>query len=390
MTTESKPLRTLEDRLASVAWHPDSPLSMAVETRQGTITTRHGHFRGGRSDGVEIIEIDTGPLIARILPTRGMSIWDLEVDGVRFGWQSPAEGPVHPSLVPTWDPSGIGWLEGFDELVVRCGLESNGAPEHDEHGKLKYPLHGRIGNLPADSLSIEFDEASGRLDVIGEIVESRLFFKRLRLQSKTRFIAGSSQVDLLDDVTNESSKAGTVQMLYHINVGAPVLGEGAVIEAPIAALAPKDDLSASEIGAWSVCGEPTPDFQERVYFAELFADDSGTTTTMLRTADKTKGLAVNFGTKTLPKFVLWKNTADDRDGYVTGLEPATNFPNRKSFEAEQGRVIELQGGGTVSFRVSLRPMVDENTVTEVAKAIAKLNDGAELTIHERPKPGWSE
>ena len=389
MTTESKPLRTLGDRLASVDWNSDSPLSMVLETRQGTIHTKHGHYRGGRSDGVEIIQIDTGPMIARILPTRGMAIWDLEVDGIRFGWQSPANGPVHPSFVPTWDPSGLGWLEGFDELVVRCGLESNGAPEHDEQGQLKYPLHGRIGNLPADSLSIEFDEASGRMDVIGELVESRLFFKRLHLRSKIRFNAGSTQVDLLDDVTNESSRATTVQMLYHINVGPPVLGEDAVVEAPVAELAPKDDLSASEIETWSVCDPPTAGYQEHVYFAELLADDGGTTTAMLRSADKTMGLAVDIGTKTLPKFVLWKNTSDERDGYVTGLEPATNFPNTKSFEADHGRVIELDGGDTVSFRISLKPMTDADAVADASAAIAKSLNGAQQTIHEQPKPGWS-
>lgn len=362
---------------------------MTIETRNGTVTTRHGHFRGGRSDGIEIIEVDTGPMVARILPTRGMSLWNLEVDGVPFGWQSPANGPVHPHFVPTWDPSGLGWLEGFDELVVRCGLENNGAPEHDDSGQLKYPLHGRIGNLPADSLAIEFDEASGRLEVIGEVLESRLFFKRMRLRSKIRFGAGSTQIDLLDDVTNELSRATTLQMLYHINVGPPVLGEGAVVEAPIAELAPKDDLSASEIADWSTCGAPTENYHERVYFAELHSNESDKTTVMLRSGDKTKGLAVDFGTKTLPKFVLWKNTADERDGYVTGLEPATNFPNGKSFEAEQGRVIELDGGDTVSFRVSLKPLVDQEAVQQTLADVAKLSDGAESTIHDRPKTGWS-
>ena len=85
------------------------------------------------------------------LPTRGMSLWKAWVDGQALGWNSPVRGPVHPSLVPLGDPGGLGWLDGFDELFVRCGLESNGAPEFAENGQLRYGLHGRIGNKPAHS-----------------------------------------------------------------------------------------------------------------------------------------------------------------------------------------------------------------------------------------------
>ncbi len=179
--TEAASHRSVHERQASIQWEADSPLTMKVETRSGIIQTRHGWFVGGAADRVEVVEVDTGAVRVTLLPTRGMAIWCLEAGGFRFGWRSPVAGPVHPSQVPLFDPNGLGWLEGFDELLVRCGLESNGAPEHDGEGRLVYPLHGRIGNLPADSLSIEYDEASGRLEVIGEVCEAKLFFKNLRL-----------------------------------------------------------------------------------------------------------------------------------------------------------------------------------------------------------------
>ena len=182
MTTKTSTHRAFRSREESIRWDETSPLTMSSRDPSRAIETRHGRFVGGTSDQVEVIDVDTGAVRVMILPTRGMSIWRMEAGGIRFGWKSPVEGPVHPSLVPVFDPSGIGWLEGFDELVVRCGLESNGAPRRIESGQLVYPLHGRIGNLPADSLSIEYDEASGRLEVIGEVLESRLFVKRLRLR----------------------------------------------------------------------------------------------------------------------------------------------------------------------------------------------------------------
>jgi hypothetical protein len=362
---------------------------MQIDTRKGEISTRHGRFSGGAADQVEVIEVDTGAIRVMILPTRGMSIWRMEASGVRFGWQSPIFGPVHPSQVPIFDSSGIGWLEGFDELLVRCGLESNGAPEHDPEGNLIHPLHGRIGNLPADSLAIEYDEASGRLEVIGEVLESRLFVKRLRLRSRIRFEAGSAEVAVLDDVTNELSKPASMQLLYHINVGAPILGEGAKLEAPIESLAPKDSLAASEIETWNEFGAPEEGYAERVYFARLRADESSATTTMLRSADGEKGLGVTFHVNGLPRFILWKNTAAESDGYVTGLEPATNYPNTRSFEEKQGRTIELEGGATASFRVKLMPLTTAEEVDEVSRQIQALQGDKDPEIHLQPRPGWS-
>jgi hypothetical protein len=362
---------------------------MSVETRSGVIHTRYGRFSGGSSDQVEVVEVDTGAVRAMILPTRGMSIWELESDGHRFGWRSPIVGPVHPSRVPIFDPSGLGWLEGFDELVVRCGLESNGAPEKGADGQLRYPLHGRIGNLPADSLSIEYDEASGRLELIGEVLESRLFFKRLRLRSRVRFQAGRADVQLLDDVTNELSQPTSVQLLYHINLGVPVLDEGAVLEVPLESLAPKDERSAAEIEQWNQFGPPQPGYAERVYFAELRSDPSRMTAAMLRASDGQLGLGVSFHTGGLPRFVLWKNTAAESDGYVVGLEPTTNYPNERSYEASQGRVVDLEPGQTTSFRVNLHPLTSPEAVAEMSQKINTLRGEERPEIHRAPRPGWS-
>ena len=362
---------------------------MSIETRSGAIETRHGRFVGGASDQVEVVEVDTGAVRALILPTRGMAIWELESDGHRFGWQSPVAGPIHPSFVPIHDPSGLGWLEGFDELVVRCGLESNGAPEMDANGQLLHPLHGRIGNLPAKSLSIEYDEASGRLEVIGEVLESRLFFRRLRLRSRIRFHASSPDVELLDDVTNELTTDATMQLLYHINLGVPILGDGAKLEASLNTLAPKDLLSAGEIDRWNEYGPPEEGYSERVYFAEPRGDESQMASAMLRSSDGTLGLGVSFQTTGLPRFVVWKNTAAENDGYVTGIEPATNFPNQRSYETEQGRVVELAAGETKSFRVNLHPLTTAESVLEMSAQIAKTQGDDAPEIYPVPNPGWS-
>jgi hypothetical protein len=318
-----------------------------------------------------------------------MAVWQIRTGDIDFGWRSPVDGPVNPSLVPIHDPDGLGWLEGFDELVVRCGLESNGAPEKDKAGCLRYPLHGRIGNLPATSLAVEVNVATGQLALVGDCIESKLFFKRLRLRTRIAVTAQSAEVHLLDEVSNELSSPATAQMLYHINLGAPILGEGATVVAPIARLAPKNDLSAGEIDQWNRMPGPQSGYAERVYFAQLSADDDGNTAAMLRSADGSTGFGVSFDTSTLPYFILWKNTAAEADGYVVGMEPATNFPNARSSETGKERVVRLQPGQAVKFQVTLHPLINPAEVTDFRTRVDALAARVSPTVLPQADPNWS-
>ena len=384
------PLRRLYDRcVVSVRWLTDSPIAGEYPTALGTIVVHHGEMLSGKSAGVEVCVIDTGTAQVVVLPSRGMAVWQIRTGDIDFGWRSPVDGPVNPNLVPIHDPDGLGWLEGFDELVVRCGLESNGAPEKDDAGFLRYPLHGRIGNLPATSLSVEVNVATGQLALVGDCIESKLFFKRLRLRSRIAVTAQSAQVHLLDEVTNELSSPATAQMLYHINIGAPILGEGANLLAPVARLAPKNELSAGEIDQWNQMPGPQSGYAERVYFAQLAADDHGKTAAMLRSADQTTGLGVEYDTSTLPFFILWKNTAAEADGYVVGLEPSTNFPNARSAETAQNRVVRLQPAQSVRFQVTLHPLVNKSEVADFQSRIDGLAGRAKAEVLREADPKWS-
>ena len=108
---------------------------------------------GGLRDGVDVVEVDNGRSRFVVVPTRGMGLWRASCGDTQLGWKSPVRGPVHPAFVPLWEPSGIGWLSGFDELLVRCGLESNGGPEFLPNGSLRYPLHGKLPTFPPINLA---------------------------------------------------------------------------------------------------------------------------------------------------------------------------------------------------------------------------------------------
>ncbi len=366
----------------------DRGQTKTVDVQGGIFQFSFSRLVGGRSDGVDVVEIDTGRLRSIVLPTRGMSLWKAWSKQIELGWQSPVAGPVHPTLVPVYDPNGLGWLEGFDELVVRCGLESNGAPDFGADGTLRFPLHGRIGNLPAHSLSIEVDREAGTLDVIGNVTETRFHIQSLNINVRYRFHVNRPTIDCTDVVTNQRSQRASMQMLYHINLGRPLLENGAKVVAALDEIAPRNPWSAKNIDRWDTYDGPTSGYSEQVYFAKPHTDARGWTTTVLHNANRTQAVAVRFDTRTLPYLNLWKNTVAVEDGYVTGLEPATGFPNPRSFEEQQGRVVELSGGQSRSFAWQIESLDSGESIAESLREVQSLQR-SECKVHREPRLDWS-
>jgi len=358
-------------------------------TTTGQCKATRWRLSEGRSAGLEVIELGNGVLRVLLLPQRGMGLWKVFLGDQEFGWRSPVAGPVHPMLVPVCDPSGLGWLEGFDELLCRCGLQSNGPPVFDAAGRLLHPQHGRIANLPSQDLEIRHDPASGGLEVAAVIVESRFHHANLRLTTTLSMRPGEAAFTVRDEVTNASSRPGQCQLLYHYNIGLPILGEGARIVAPIQELAPKDERAAQGIRDWDGIEAPTAGFEEQVFYSTLKSRADGSTRVLLKSADGATGTSLRFNVHQLACFVVWKNSVAASDGYAVGIEPGTNFPNPRPFEAAQGRVIELPPGQSCRFDVGFEFHAGATHVRDAEAEIESLRDGTGPHVHPRPKAGWS-
>ena len=202
----------------------------------------------------------------------------------------------------------------------------------------------------------------------------------------TRF--GSSSFTVRDEIENFSSTATTMQMLYHINFGLPLLDAGSRVVAPVKTLVPRTPHAASGIKAWDSYSAPQPGYDEMVYFFELNAADDGTTRTLLKNAHATRGVSLAFNKKQLPWFTLWKDTAGEPDGYVTGLEPGTNFPNPRSFETAKERVVKLAPGQKHVFDVAVEIHGSAAEVSAGEAAIAKIQAGRRPRIFDQPQADW--
>ncbi|HWE36615.1 MAG TPA: aldose 1-epimerase family protein [Isosphaeraceae bacterium] len=355
-------------------------------------------LRGGRRDGVDLIEVDNGSLAFAVVPTRGMGLWRGRYKGHRLGWDSPvADGPVHPAFVHLEADGGLGWLAGFDEWLVRCGLASNGAPFEEKavapDGSERHtihPLHGRIANIPAHEVAVHVGEGPAREIVVeGKVTEGRLFGGRVELTARVATTAGSNRLVVRDELKNLGASPADVQLLYHWNFGPPFLEAGARLVAPFRSVAPRDPRAAEGVDRFDDYGPPVPGATEQVYFATLSgAGDDGSTCILLRDRGLGKGVALRFSTAELAAFTLWKCEGAEADGYVTGLEPATNYPNPHPFEAARGRVLRLAPGQSVAFETTVEVLDDPDSVAAVVAEIARLSTTPPV-VHTRPAEPFS-
>ena len=355
-------------------------------------------LHGGRQEDVDRIRVDNGELAFDVIPTRGMNIWDVDCGDLSLGWDSPVNEVVHPKFVNLRERRGLGWLEGFGGWLCRCGLASNGAPGEDRVRSntgsivpVQLTLHGKVNYLPARHVSVEVSaDDPPVLKIRGVVEETMMFGTQLRLTAEISTVVGSKSLTLRDTITNLSADEQEFQTLYHTNFGSPLLEGGSKFLAPVARVTPRDPRAAEgDLSKWNHYLAPTPGYNEQVYFLELLADAKKQTEIMLENGAGTRGVSLNYSLKDLPHTTLWKNTAPTANGYVTGLEPATNFPNLREFERENGRVPRLKGGESHNATITFTVHTDASLVGAARARIRRLQGDTRVQIDEAPVPGLS-
>jgi hypothetical protein len=328
---------------------------------------------GGKQEGVELLTLDNGRLKIRIIPTRGMGILDVTMDGIRLGWDSPVKEVVHPSHIDLESRGGLGWLEGFNEWMVRCGLEFAGHPGTDQFlnntgdpATLDLTLHGKIQNIPASSYEVLVDpDPPHRIRIRGTVYESFFYGPKLKLLTEVSTIPGSDTFRISDLITNEGSSPQEFQLIYHGNYGSSILEKGAMVYAPASSITPMNDNAARSLDLWNTYLGPTSNYIEQVYLLEPLGDGNSSAMALLVNQNADLGTSVRWNVSELPYLTIWKNTASKEDGYVTGIEPATGYPFNRRIERKYGRVPKLAAGESRSFTLDFGIHIGNDQVGEL-------------------------
>lgn len=326
---------------------------------------------GGKQEGSELLLIQVGETALRISPTRGMGVIDACHAGVRFGWDSPVKEIVNPAFINLEAFNGTGWLEGFNEMVTRCGYQWAGHSGSDQGEMLT--LHGRIQNTPASIVKLQVEDTPPYRVTLSGRVDERCFKRTdFEVWMHLHITPGSNCIELVDELTNCSDYSSEYQVIYHNNFGTPLLEEGAKVLVAHEELSPFNRDAVEGLDSWSDMPAPTLDFGEQVFNIKPLTDKDGWGWAMLHGASKDKAVKVGFETETLPVMTLWKNTDTLKEGYVVGLEPGTSFAYNRSLQRELGLVPSIAAGETKRFSLCFEMLVDSESVSKGISEIEAL------------------
>lgn len=321
------------------------------------VSTRAARLADGNEDGVRVIDARAaGGISALILADRGLDLGQVWAGGHQVGWQSTT-GVVHPSHFHAAD-----WLRSFHGgMLTTCGLQNVGLPSEDEgtsHG-----LHGRISHVAARNVTHRVIEQDGRLvaEVTGDMRETDVFGADLLLRRRITLPMGQTVVHVRDEVVNQGHAPAGLMLLYHVNVGYPVVAEGSVLITPPAEVTPRDENAARGMDQRAHFPAPRDGFVENVYRHELAstADPTVSATLVNPGFEPTGGigLTLSWDPRELPRMWQWRMLGPGM--YLTGLEPANCELAGRAAEREAGTLQMLEPGEQQSFGISIEILLGE-------------------------------
>lgn len=307
----------------------------------------------GVERNVRMLEFRTGSgLRFTVLVDRAMDIAELEYNGKAIGWHSPT-GFRNPGLHEVEGEKGIGWTRSFSGFLVTCGLDHTLGPEEVPADNYNYPgrptarhtLHGRVSTIPA-RLTGYGEQWRGDQCILwaeGIVQQSTVFGEDLHLLRRIEADVGGREIRLTDRVVNHGFLRTPHMFFYHVNLGYPLLDEGARYLAPIS-----DVVWASHAGAdyraqgigYAKAAAPVEGFAEQVWQHEMRGDANGEVPVALINDRLNLGLEVVTNKNQLPCAFQWQNF--QAGNYTMGIEPSSHHVLGDLAARERGEMIWLE------------------------------------------------
>ncbi|MFA7230509.1 MAG: DUF4432 family protein, partial [Victivallaceae bacterium] len=206
---------------------------------------RQSTLDDGRGRGSRIAEFANGSgLNFTVNIDRGMDIADATFKGIPLAWKS-SNRYVAPAF---YEAEGLNWLRTWGGgLLTGCGLRNVGGPDKvdsESHG-----LHGRLSHIPAEDIAVEKQWIDGKYvqSINGWIKQTATFFENLHLKRKISSVMGENSIVIEDVIENHGFSTSPLMLLYHMNLGFPLLDENAFIESASHEVIPRDSTAAHGI-----------------------------------------------------------------------------------------------------------------------------------------------
>ncbi len=257
-------------------------------------------LNGGKEDGLRVVEINNGVLRFMLNESKALDVMQ--------AWHKE----TNLSFVSKngFTKREIPFMRRFEGgMLYTCGLDDVG-------GRAGYELHGNFHNSPARVVEARCDENG--IKVVAEIEDTELFGKNLVMIRTITTSIMSDKFEILDQLVNRGTKPEDYALLYHINVGYPMLDEGTEIISDAISVTPRNEWSKQNLADRTIRKAPVDNQVETCYFIE-----NQTPKISVVNAKLGKTFTVKYSDDTLPYFVQWNGGASQ--DYALGTEVSTTL-----------------------------------------------------------------
>jgi len=310
----------------------------------------------GGERGVRILEFRTGTGYEfDVLVDRALDVGRCEFRGRALAWLSPT-GVVGPWYA---EPLGLGWFRSWGGgMLVTCGLDHTllgGVDDatqfhQDFRQTMEYGLHGRVGFLPARLTGYgerwEGDECV--LWAEGVVRQAAVFGEALELRRRIEARVGESRFTVRDEVANVGFDPTSHMYLYHVNVGWPVVDEGADYLVPAPAGVPVSDYPTPDYRRLTA---PAPGFREECYEHAVVAEPEGTVPVAVVNRSRGLGAYQVYRRDQFPFHTMWRMLGEG--AYAVAMEPTTNRDAGRFDARERGELAFLAPGEIRRYELEL-------------------------------------
>lgn len=169
----------------------------------------------------------------------------------------------------------------------------------DEGEKLS--LHGSIANQPCGQSYWQEDEEKITIHSITK--DEVIFGRKLTLTRKIEVSKAENKFSIQDKIENTGSRKEAVEILYHMNMGYPLLDEDSIVTIPSVEVTARDEHAQEDIENWIHMEKPQGDYQERCYYHKFAGRDGKAS---IYQPKLHSGLEITFDAEKLDGFVEWK------------------------------------------------------------------------------------
>ena len=269
-----------------------------ISNFQQVASIRRYTLTEGRGKGLDVLDCDNGKIRFLLNVSKACDIMQLYHEGQNMSFVSKNG----------FTKREIPFLRRFEGgMLYTCGLDSVG-------GREGYELHGTLHNIPAEIIRAECNESGIVVETI--IRDTALFGQNLVMKRRVFTEIASDSVSVEDTLFNEGYKAEEYCLLYHINVGYPMLDNGAKVVADVESCTPRTAWAKQNEATMYAMNDAVPNQEEACYFLKLSKPEIALVNEKIG-----KKFTVSYSGDTLTHFVEWKSMASG--DYALGLEPCT-------------------------------------------------------------------